>query len=336
MLVVTLYTRRDCHLCEVTRQDLEAIRAELPHRLVEIDIESDPILHKTLLEQIPVVEVGPYRLKAPISRQSLRMTVGAASDRRTQLEDVGDAQYSKRIAKGRTVTGGDRFSFWISKHYLAFLNLFMLFYLGLPVLAPVLMKTGNVGAARVLYKLYSPLCHQFAFRSFFLFGDQPFYSMEEAQVPGVATFESATGITGVASPTSPSRLEARAYVGNEIVGYKVALCERDVSIYAALLLFGIMFAATGRRIKPLHWLVWIMLGLAPIGLDGFSQILSQFNWPWLSAVLPYRESTPQLRILTGFMFGLFTAWFAYPSMEASMLEARQFLIKKFAVNRAEG
>ena len=333
MLIVTLYARHDCHLCEVVREDLAALQAEVPHRLVEVDIGADPALLKKYLEKIPVIEVGPYRLTAPISRQSLRMTLGAAADRRSQLQHIGDSGYLSRVEKGKTVTGGDRISYWISRHYLLVLNFFMLLYVGLPILAPVLMARGIEGPARVLYRLYSPLCHQFAFRSFFLFGQQPYYPLTEANVRGVASFQEAIGISDVEDPTSVTRLEARSFVGNEVVGYKMALCERDIAIYAALLVFGLGFAVTGRRVRSLHWLAWILVGIGPIGIDGFSQILSQFSWPWLSAVLPYRESTPLLRVLSGSLFGLMTAWFAYPNIETNMRETRHLLLKKFAVNQ---
>lgn len=334
MLTITLYVRKDCHLCEVVRADLASLQADYPHRLVEVDIEGDEVLLKKYLEQIPVVEVGPYRLSAPISTQSLRMTLGAAADRRSQLQNVGDQAYLSRVEKSKTFTGGDRLSFFLSKHYLLVLNFFILVYVGLPVLAPVLMARGVEGPARILYRLYSPLCHQFAFRSFFLFGEQAFYPLAEANIQGAVTFQEATGIQGAENPTSVTRLDARAFVGNETVGFKMALCERDIAIYAALLVFGLGFAATGRRAPPLHWLAWILAGVAPIGLDGFSQILSQFGWSWLSAVLPYRESSPFLRVLTGSLFGFMTAWFAYPNVEANMRDTRQLLIKKFAVSRA--
>jgi uncharacterized membrane protein len=118
------------------------------------------------------------------------------------------------------------------------------------------------------------------------------------------------------------------------VGYKVALCERDVAIYGAMLLFGLLYAATGRRLRGLHWLVWILFFLGPIGLDGFSQLFSQLNLTWLAQVLPYRESTPFLRVLTGGLFGFGTAWFAVPNIEESMRETRQIFIKKSAVAKA--
>jgi hypothetical protein len=38
-------------------------------------------------------------------------------------------------------------------------------------------------------------------------------------------------------------------------------------------------------------------------------------------------------VLTGGLFGFTTAWFAYPYMEESMAETRQFFIKKFEAIR---
>src|SRR5687767_11778804 len=51
-------------------------------------------------------------------------------------------------------------------------------YATLPFVAPSLMKLGLTGPANVLYTMYSPMCHQFAFRSIFLFGEQTFYPRE--------------------------------------------------------------------------------------------------------------------------------------------------------------
>jgi uncharacterized membrane protein len=64
----------------------------------------------------------------------------------------------------------------------------------------------------------------------------------------------------------------------------------------------------------------------PIGLDGVSQL------PSLISIFPdwmiMRESTPVLRILTGALFGLATAWFLYPMIEESMNETRNLLAGK--------
>jgi len=333
MLTVTLYMRQECHLCEQAKADLESLQEQYPHRLVEVDIDSDPALQRAYLVEIPVVEVGPYRLKAPFDRQKLMMTLGAASDRHGQLEEIGDEAYKLRVKRGQEISGADRVMYWISRHYLAILNIVMLLYVGLPVLAPVLMENGVNVPARMIYTMYSPLCHQFGFRSFYLYGEQAYYPLKEAGLD-VIDFESATGIQGLHNPNDYSRLQARKFVGNETLGYKVALCERDVAIYGAILAFGLLFLLTRRRIPPLHWMLWLLLAIAPVGLDGFSQLFSQFDWQFLATILPYRESTPFLRVLTGGMFGFFTAWFAYPNIEESMQETRQFFIKKFAQVKA--
>lgn len=333
MLTVTLYLRKDCRLCEQAKADLNALQASHPHRLVEIDIDRDPALQKKYLIEIPVVEVGPYVLKAPFDKQKLSMTLGAAGDRRGQLDQLGREDHQERVRRAQTITRADRIMAWISQHYLALVNVFMLLYFGLPILAPMFMKAGAPLPANVLYTIYKPLCHQFGFRSFFLFGEQAYYPLEEAGIPGVKTFEEITGFVDLHNPTAFSRFQAREFIGDETVGYKMALCERDIAIYGSIFLFGIIYALTGRRIKPLHWTMWILLGMVPIGLDGFSQLFSQVEWDWLQSVLPYRESTPLLRVITGGLFGLATAWFAYPYMEESMAETRQFFIKKFEAIR---
>lgn len=330
MLIVTLYTRKECKLCDEVKGHLAEINQDIPHRLAEVDIESDPALHKTYFDKIPVVQVGPYTLVAPITKEQLKMTLGAAADRHGQLQTIGGETYETRLRRSQQVTASDRISHWVSKHYLALINIMLLIYVGLPFLAPVLMKAGVEAPARAIYTVYSPLCHQFGFRSFFLFGDQAYYPLPEANISGVKTFDQVTGLQDLSNPSSVSRLEARYFVGDETTGYKVALCERDVAIYFGLMLFGIVFALSGRRIPPLHWTLWLLLAIGPIGLDGFSQLFSQFNMEWLASLVPYRESTPFLRVLTGGLFGFGTAWFAIPYMEESMAETRQLFIKKFA------
>lgn len=334
MLNVTLYTRKNSELCHQVKVDLNELHPQFPHRLAEVDIDTDFALAAKYSEEIPVIEIGPYTLKSPITRQKLIMYLGAANDRKNQLEKLGDEGYQARVLKGKTISTGDRLSFWIARHYLLILNLFIFIYIGLPFLAPTLMKAGAEIPARAIYTIYKPLCHQFGFRSFFLFGEQAFYPLAEANVADVKTFEQMTSIPDLDNPYSVTRFQAREYIGDNTVGYKVALCERDTAIYLAILLFGIIFAVTGRRLKTLHWMLWLLIGIAPVGLDGFSQLISQFNWEWLMSIIPYRESTPYLRVLTGALFGFMTAWFAYPNIEESMSETRQYYLKKSAIQQA--
>jgi uncharacterized membrane protein len=328
MITVTLYTRAGCQLCQQAEEDLKALETEIPHKLAILDIDSDPSLRDTFAMEIPVVESGPFRLKAPFTRQELKMTLGAAADRLSQLESISDKTFQVNTSRTQTLGNADKISFWISKHYLAIFNLFLIFYLGTPFLAPIIKKAGWNTAAEVIYKIYSPLCHQWAFRSFFLFGEQIYYPHAAAKIPEVLTFEQVSGIT---DQNDPNRLQARLFEGNPVIGYKIALCERDVAIWGAMALFGVVYALTGRKLPKMHWLIWVMVGLGPIGLDGFSQLFSQIPSAFIQSVLPYRESSPLLRVLTGFLFGLTTAWFMFPLIEESMADTRRLLAKKFAI-----
>jgi uncharacterized membrane protein len=221
---------------------------------------------------------------------------------------------------GRTralVIGLDRAILSLARHWLLFLNLVIFLYVGLPFAAPMLMQAGATGPARVIYGLYGGLCHQLGYRSFFLFGERAAYPR--------AIFEEYSGI----DPDGPDGLFAsRAFVGNERMGWKVASCERDVAIYGVLLLFGLVYAipAVQARLRPLPWLVYGLIGILPIALDGFSQLFSQLP-PELNlygfhpfAWLPYRESTPFLRTLTGGLFGLANGWLAFPYIRLSAAE----------------
>ena len=56
---VILYTRRECHLCEEAKAAiLQAISSgPLPVRLMEIDVDSDPLLVKRFSDDVPVIFV---------------------------------------------------------------------------------------------------------------------------------------------------------------------------------------------------------------------------------------------------------------------------------------
>ncbi|MBI4770917.1 MAG: DUF2085 domain-containing protein [Chloroflexi bacterium] len=221
----------------------------------------------------------------------------------------------------------DRRILGLARHWLLILNLFVFLYVGLPFAAPVLMKAGATGPARLIYGVYGGMCHQLATRSWFLFGQQPVYPRALAGT-GWQTLQRVTGVD------ENDYWAARAFIGNPQVGYKVAFCERDVAIYAGVLLFGLTFALLRRqvRVRPLHVVWWVLLGILPIAVDGFSQLLS---WPFNYHILPFvRESTPFLRTLTGGLFGLMNAWLAYPYMEESMRETEDVLAAKVGRNAA--
>ena len=206
------------------------------------------------------------------------------------------------------------FSNWFNLNYMWFIIGLLFLFLFVSFLAPILMKFGLEQPANFIYWIYDAFCHQLAFRSWFLFGQQPFYPRELAGFPSIISYEKITG---------DFQLDlkfAREFKGNETLGYKVALCQRDVAIYGSLLLFSLIFQLSGNRIKPIPWYIWIIVGLIPIGLDGITQFgglgISFLKW------LPTRESTPLLRSMTGILFGITTGLFMLPMIEENMKQAR--------------
>jgi uncharacterized membrane protein len=91
-----------------------------------------------------------------------------------------------------------------------------------------------------------------------------------------------------------------------IGGYQLCLCSRCLAIYSTILVAGLVLAAMrrARRIPAITWWVWL-LTILPLALDGGTQF---FGW---------RESTNGLRVLTGIIFGIGTALFSLPHLEAS-------------------
>jgi hypothetical protein len=58
MSEVVVYSRPGCHLCEEALDAIVALRSEgYGFELREVDIESDELLLRRMLERIPVVEV---------------------------------------------------------------------------------------------------------------------------------------------------------------------------------------------------------------------------------------------------------------------------------------
>jgi glutaredoxin len=54
MEVITIYSRKECHLCEDALKVLQAMMKELNFEIVEIFIDGDEDLEKQYGEQVPV------------------------------------------------------------------------------------------------------------------------------------------------------------------------------------------------------------------------------------------------------------------------------------------
>jgi hypothetical protein len=78
---LTLIGKPDCHLCDVAREVVETVVAELPEDAVDVEelsIADDPALYAVWWEKIPVVlidgelhghwRVSPDRLRSALTR----------------------------------------------------------------------------------------------------------------------------------------------------------------------------------------------------------------------------------------------------------------------------
>jgi len=321
---VVIYRKPDCEKCDEVIETLNKIGSELEFKQQIIDVSETEALKNKYYKDVPIVKVGIYTISDDFSSERLKMVIGASIDRDNQLEKSGDKLYQDRKMRGATVTKTDKVTHWLSDAYIWLIALFLFLYTGLPFAAPMFLKAGLEGPANVIYTIYKPLCHQLAFRSFFLYGEQPYYPRELSGVVGI-TYEELTGEDEI------DIRAAQKFLGNEVVGYKVALCERDVAIYASMLLFVFVFIISKRKIKSLPWYIWVIIGIIPIGLDGTSQL------PGLIKTLPswiiMRESTPLLRTITGSLFGFTTAWYLFPLIEESMRETKTILEEKLKINQ---
>jgi uncharacterized membrane protein len=192
----------------------------------------------------------------------------------------------------------------MARHWLAIFNTVWAVYLFTPFLAPIFMQIGWEAPAGVIYAIYSVLCHQLPDHSYFLFGPSLIPQMPELIAGGMTA--------------SASLFVERAFIGSPEVGWKVALCQRDVAIYAGVLLAGISYAFVRRRTRPLPFKVFVLL-VIPMAVDGLTQLVG------------WRESNWLLRTVTGALFGVAAVYLAYPYVEDAMQEVLESELVRQAV-----
>jgi uncharacterized membrane protein len=301
---VTLIWKPGQSASETVRRQLQELQSEFPHRVLSVDLSREGGLEARFEGRYPVVRVGPYTLVWPFSLTDLRVTLGSTSG-----EESNPAFSPREDSQGgRRAKNAVHF---VARHWLALANLALFLLVGLPFAAPVLMRAGAETPGRWIYRLYAPACHQLAFRSWFLFGDQPAYPRREAGLPGLS-YGAASGLS------EDDVAAARSFVGSARLGYKVAICQRDVAMYGSLALGGVIYACFRTKVKPLPVWAWLAGGILPIALDGGIQLVSRLAmWPF-----PVYESSPLFRTVTGTLFGLASVWLAYPEVEANMAATR--------------
>jgi uncharacterized membrane protein len=208
----------------------------------------------------------------------------------------------------------------LSRRWMIAFGIILGLYVGMPFLAPIFMKLGLDVPARLIYRIYSFLCHQLPQRSYFLFGSKAMYPLSEIQSAWQNTID-------------PFVL--RRFVGNPEMGWKVAWSDRMVSMFTSLWLFGLLWWPLRRRLKPLP--LWgLVLLLLPMAVDGTSHFISDLagigqgfrdSNAWLATLTQnafpadfyagdaWGSFNSLMRLLTGIWFGLGLVWFGFPCMD---------------------
>jgi len=203
--------------------------------------------------------------------------------------------------------------FWLARHWLALFNILVGVYTGGAILTPVMMKFGFEGVGNMLYAFYNPFCHQYPFRSWFLFGPHMARPLTE--------------------PISVLKMnQLTQFTGNENIGYKMALCQRDIAMYGIIFVAGLVYGLLRSRktLRPLPMWIYFVFGIVPIMLDGGIQWLSYLMWVLFPGLVAYPfETIPLMRTLTGTLFGLGIVATSYPYINEFFEDVRITLQQRF-------
>jgi uncharacterized membrane protein len=213
---------------------------------------------------------------------------------------------------------------WLADHWLQIFIIVYGAWIFIPFLAPVFMKIGWTGVGKTIYFIYSFFCHQLPERSFFLFGQKPMYSLSEIQAAWQHT-------------VNPMIL--RQFIGNEIMGWKIAWSDRMISFYTSVWLFAVLWFPLRHKVKPLSG--WTLaLCLLPIAMDGGTHAISDFAGigqgfrdtnEWLilltNNIFPASfyagdalgSFNSLMRLISGVLAGFAIGWLVFPSIFQSQV-----------------
>ncbi len=84
-----------------------------------------------------------------------------------------------------------------------------------------------------------------------------------------------------------------------LLGHQLGLDVHCLAIYSALCVGSLVFVVSRKRLPGLPWWGLVLMAL-PLAYDGGTQLIG------------LRQSTWEIRLLTGALFGFGAAWFAFP------------------------
>lgn len=228
--------------------------------------------------------------------------------------------------------------YFLMRHWLTILIVVLGFINILPFIAPLLMKFGLNDPAELIYTLYTPLCHQMAQRSFFLFGEKVMYTPQELPIM-------------LSGDLIQNMFALKAFSGNELLGWKVAWSDRMVYMYGMIWLALIVYQQlrVNFQIKRINLILFAIL-LMPMAVDGTTHVASDFqdglfegfryHNEWLANlthhVLPqsfyvgdtFGTFNSWMRLISGIGFGMGVVWLVIPMMDESITRDTEIIGQK--------
>lgn len=207
---------------------------------------------------------------------------------------------------------------WVFSNWLWLWAIIFSIFNFLPILAPISLDLGFAPLGNNIHALYHNISHQFAHRSYFLFGEQVSYSVSELPLT----------LTGDFLPDSNALSQ---FIGDDRLGWKLAWSDRLVSMYGAALITTFFYILLHQRkgFRPLSLSVMLLM-IVPLIIDGTTHAMSDaesltagFRWDntWLANLTGNRFSdsfyvgdafgsfNSLMRLITGILFGIgFMAW----------------------------
>ena len=92
-----------------------------------------------------------------------------------------------------------------------------------------------------------------------------------------------------------------------ILGHQLGMCARNMGIYGSMFIGGLIFVLSKKRVPGIPWWIWLLM-ILPMAYDGLTQMFG------------LRESTWELRVLTGALFGFGNMWFVLPFIQRTLQE----------------
>lgn len=271
---VTIYTKKGCHPCEEAKELLLGLQREYGLDIIEVDIESDKGLEKIYSSLIPVVSLEGGRVfHSKVTESQLRQALGKPARKGSRM--------ATQIRERDLVLLLNRFILVIANHWLLLLNSAVGLYVGLPVLAPLLMAHGQRGLSRVIYFVYRFVCHQMPSRSFFIAGYQMAICQRDMAIYG------SIFLAGIAYSLVRGRVRP-------IPMWTFILLITPMAVDGTLQLFGILESTPLRRLITggLFGLACVLLAF-PYLEEGFQEIREEATEQWKKAEERYKgESEP--------------------------------------------